>query len=130
MELIREINDGVKINNPQAVYNNYLKEHGNQDREFLIVLGLDTRNKVIYKEIVSIGNLNSSIAGPREIFKKAVMMSSNAIIIAHNHPSQDLEPSEDDMRVYKHLKKCGEILQINVLDSIIFNKDTFVSLND
>jgi DNA repair protein RadC len=128
MELIREINDGINANTPKVVYNNYLKEFGNQDKEFFIVLGLDTKNKIIYREIVTIGGLNSSIVEPRGVFKKAVLMSCNALILAHNHPSQDLEPSDEDLQVTKILKQGGEILGIKILDHLIFNAITFKSI--
>jgi DNA repair protein RadC len=128
MELIREINDDIHINNAEMVYKNYLQEFGNQDREFFIVLGLDTRNKVIYREVASIGTLNSNLVSVREVFKKAIMMSSIGIILAHNHPSQDLEPSKEDIEVTKSLKEAGEILGIKVLDHIIINKDNYKSI--
>ena len=128
MELIREINDDIHINNAEMVYKNYLQEFGNQDREFFIVLGLDTRNKVIYREVASIGTLNSNLVSVREVFKKAIMMSSIGIILAHNHPSQDLEPSKEDIEVTKSLKEAGEILGIKVLDHIIVNKDNYKSI--
>jgi len=130
MELIREINDKYKIKDATSVYEKYLKEFGNEDREYFIVIGLDTKNKAIYREVVGIGTLNSCLVSPVTTFKKAIMMSCNAIIIAHNHPSQDLTPSEEDKQIYKELQKAGEILEIKVLDSIIFGKDESLSLNE
>ena len=130
MELIREINEDIKINNPDLLYNNYLKEFGNQDKEFFIVFGLDTQNKVIYREVVTIGGLNSTIIEPRGVFKKAIMMSCNSLILAHNHPSQELEPSKEDITTTKKLKQGGEILGIKILDHLIFNKETYKSFID
>jgi len=130
MELIREINEDIKINSPKIVYNKYLKEFGNQDKEFFIVVGLDSRNKAIYREVVSIGGLNSSIVEPIAVFKKAILMSCNSLILAHNHPSQDLTYSEEDLNVTRNLKRGGNILNIEVVDHLIFNKDAFNSIID
>ena len=128
MELIRELNDGVQANNAEIVWNKYLKEYGNQDREFFIVLGLDSKNTVIYREIVSVGTLNTGLAHPREVFKKAIMMSANSIIIAHNHPSKDLEPSKEDVATTKRIEECGELLGISLLDSIVFSDVDFETI--
>jgi len=118
MELVREINDEVALSNPRIVIK-YLEEFRNQDREMFIVIGLDTKNKPVYREISSIGTLNSSLIHPREVFKKAIMMSASSIIIAHNHPSGSVEPSEEDIKVTKILVDAGRIIGIGVLDHII-----------
>jgi DNA repair protein RadC len=128
MELIREIEDNLKLNDPQIVYKNYLKEFENQDKEFFIVIGLDTHNKAIYREIVTIGGLNSSIVEPRGVFKKAIVMSCNSIILAHNHPSGNLEPSKEDIKITKILKQGADILGIKILDHLIFNKKGYNSI--
>jgi DNA repair protein RadC len=128
--LIKEIKNPIPINNAECIYKNYLKKFGNQDREHFIVIGLDTKNKPLYREIVSIGTLNSTIIHPREVFKKAILMSSCSIIIAHNHPSQDLEPSQEDILVTKQLKQASEILGIKLLDHLIFNKENFKSITE
>jgi DNA repair protein RadC len=128
MKLIREINDKYQINNKEDTFR-YLKEFKNEDREHLIVLGLDTKNKVLYREVVSIGTLNSCLVHPREVFKKAILMSSNSIIVAHNHPSQNPEPSEDDIKVMDSIRNAGEILGIKLLDSLIITEQGIVSIN-
>jgi DNA repair protein RadC len=75
---------------------------------------------VIGKETVSIGSLNASIVHPREVFKPAVIQSAASIIIlVHNHPSGDPEPSEEDSSITKRLVECGELLGIQVLDHVI-----------
>lgn len=126
MEIIREI-EGEPITNASEAYN-YLEEFKNQDREHFIVIGLDTKNKPCYREIVSIGTLNASIIHPREVFKKAIMMSCNTILIAHNHPSGSLEASQEDEEITERLKQAGDILTIKVLDHIIIGKDGFKSI--
>jgi len=127
MKIIRELTGDYTINNAKDVYK-YLEEFKNQDREHFIVIGLDSKNKPCYREIVHIGTLNKTVIHPREVFKKAIMMSSNSLIIAHNHPSGDTVPSQEDIKVTNDLKKCGEILQINLLDHIIIGKDSYKSI--
>lgn len=118
MEIMREIDDGIKIFHISDVLP-YLEGMGKLDREHGIVLGLDTKNKVIYREIVSIGTLNSTFMHPREVFKGAIVHSANGIILAHNHPSGDLTPSYEDIKIGKSMKDAGELLNISVIDMII-----------
>ena len=129
MEIIREIYEGPSFGIAKDVYN-YLEEFKNQDREHFIVIGLDTKNQPVYREIVSIGTLNSCLAEPREIFKKAIMMSCNGIILAHNHPSGDCKPSKEDIEITKIMKKAGELLRIKVFDHIIISNKDFKSIID
>ena len=89
------------------------------EKERLISILLDTKNKIIGIDLVSIGTLNSSLVHPRELFRKAILAGANSIIIAHNHPSNSLDPSGADIDVAKRLEKCGDILGIQLLDSLI-----------
>lgn len=101
------------------------------DREQLIVVSLDTKNQPNTINVASIGSLNSSIVHPREIFKSAILSNANSIIIAHNHPSGDANPSKEDISITKRLKECGEIIGINLIDHIIIgDNDRFVSLKE
>lgn len=124
MEIIREIKEKYTIKSAKDIYN-YLEEFKNQDREHFIVVGLDTKNKPCYREIVAIGTLNSTLITPREIFKKAILMSCNSIIIAHNHPSEDIKPSKEDLQITKKLKKAGEIIGITLLDHVIVGNNYY-----
>jgi DNA repair protein RadC len=126
MLIIREIKNADPINTPKSVFK-YLTEFKHENREYFIVIGLDTKNKPTYREINSIGTLNSSLIHPREVFKKAIIMSCNSIIIAHNHPSGDITPSDEDFKITKKLKEIGEIIGIKVLDHIIIAKNNFYS---
>jgi DNA repair protein RadC len=123
MEIVREL-EGKPITSASDVYK-YLDEFKNEDREHFIVIGLDTKNKPCYREIVSIGTLNTAVIHPREIFKKAIIMSCNSIIVAHNHPSGSLEPSVEDIEIMKELKQAGEILHIKVLDALVISKNGY-----
>jgi len=126
MKLIRENVKDYKITKAKDVYN-FLKEFEDEDREHFIVLGLSTNNKVLYREVTNIGILNASILHPREIFKKAIIMSCNSIIIAHNHPSGNPQPSNEDLDITKRLTEAGKILDIRVIDNIIIGKNKFWS---
>ena len=126
MELIREIDENIRITESKQVFK-YLEEFKNQDREMFIVIGLDTKNKPVFREIVHIGTLNQSVISPREVFKKAIMLSCNSIIIAHNHPSGDLEPSQEDKEVTLDFNKAGELLGIKVLDHLIISNKGYYS---
>lgn len=88
-------------------------------REHFVVLLLNARHEVEAVETVSIGSLNASIVHPREVFRSAVIESAASILLAHNHPSGDPEPSEEDLSITRRLVEVGELLGIAVLDHVI-----------
>jgi DNA repair protein RadC len=88
-------------------------------KEHFVVLCLDTRNRLINPRLVSMGSLDTSIVHPREVFKEAVSSCAASVILAHNHPSGDPEPSKEDIELTRRLVKAGEIIGIDVLDHII-----------
>lgn len=98
-----------------------------EQKENFIVVCLNAANKVIKYEKISVGILNSSIIHPREIFKVAIDNLSSSIILIHNHPSGNLEPSREDIVITKKLVEAGKLLDIRVLDHIITAGDKFVS---
>jgi len=95
------------------------EQENDQKKEHFWVIGLNSRNRIEYLELVSLGSLNSSIVEPREVFRLAIMKRVASIILGHNHPSGDVEPSEDDLTMTGRLKGAGEILGIEVQDHII-----------
>ncbi len=118
MQLLKEYNEKVYVNNPEDVYKE-LKEIYKEKKEFFIAFYLDSKNKIIAREIISIGTLNSCLVHPREIFKGAILRSANTIITAHNHPSGDSEPSSQDLEINRKLKEAGDLLGIKLLDNLI-----------
>src|SRR5438093_93583 len=94
------------------------------DREHFVVLMLDTKNKVIAISTVSIGSLNASIVHPREVFKPAILSNAAAIILAHNHPSGQPHPSQEDRVLTVRLVAAGKLLGISVLDHVIIGDGT------
>jgi len=97
-------------------------------KEHFLVLCLDTRNHLINCKSVSVGSLDTSVVHPREVFKEAITASAASVIFAHNHPSGDPEPSEEDIELTKRLVKAGEIIGIDVLDHIIVCDKGYLSL--
>lgn len=100
-----------------------------EDREHFVVLLLNTKNKLIGINTVSIGSLDSSIVHPREVFKPAIVGNAAAILLGHNHPSGDTTPSKEDIEVTRRLVAAGELLGIAVLDHIIIGDD-YISLKE
>ena len=98
-----------------------------RDKEHFWVFHLDCRNKIKLLELVSLGTLNSSLVHPREVFTRAVGERSAQIIIAHNHPSGEAMPSEDDIALTKRLVKAGELLGIELIDHIIVTNSSYTS---
>ena len=90
-----------------------------RDKERFMVFGLDTRNKVKYVDVVSVGTLNYNLVHPREVFRPAIMRGVAAIIVAHNHPSGSNEASDEDRALTKRLVKAGKLLGIEVLDHVV-----------
>jgi DNA repair protein RadC len=109
------------INSAKDAFN-HLHEIRNAKREHFVVLYLDARNQLIHKETISIGTLNASLVHPREVFKPAVDHLAAAIIIAHNHPSGGLEPSEADLALTTRLREAGRLMGIEVVDSLIVTR--------
>lgn len=99
-----------------------------ETREHFLVLLLNARHEVMGKETVSVGSLNASIVHPREVFKPAVLASAASLVLVHNHPSGDPEPSEEDVSITKRLVQVGELLGIGVLDHVIVASRGVVSL--
>ena len=109
---------GVALGSPDSIVE-LMKEESRADREAFWVLHLNTKNKVVEKELVALGTLDSAVIAPREVFRKAVINSASAIIGVHNHPSGDSDPSSEDLMLFDRLKEAGSILGINVLDNVI-----------
>lgn len=117
------------ILSPHEVWNE-LRDIKNCKKEYFVVFYLDTRNQEIKREIISIGSLNASLIHPREVFEPAVKNLAAQIIVAHNHPSGDPEPSQDDAEVTDRLVEAGRILGIEVIDHVIITRDGFLSFRE
>jgi DNA repair protein RadC len=118
----------VVIRSPSDVFENYQSLFKDQVRERFVVLWLNSANKVIGFEIITEGLLNSSLTHPREVFRGAIVSTSASIILAHNHPSGNPEPSQEDISITKQIVESGKIIGIPVHDHIIFADNNFTSL--
>lgn len=103
----------------------FLDEHCCTDRENFIVMALDTRSKIVGLTINSTGCINEVPVLAKDVFKIAILNNSSRIIVAHNHPSGEVTPSEADIKITKRLKDAGDILGIDVLDHIIVGDSTY-----
>jgi len=99
-------------------------------QEHFVELVLNTINQVIHRQTIFIGSLNASIVHPREVFREAIKRSAASIIVAHNHPSGDPTPSQEDIQVTKRLADTGKLIGIEVLDHLIIGDGKFVSLKE
>ena len=97
--------------------------------EFWILL-LNRANKVLSKEMVSIGGVSGTVVDPKIVFKKAIEGNASSIILCHNHPSGNLNPSQSDKEITTKLKKAGGLLDISVLDHIIVSEEGYYSFAD
>jgi len=99
-------------------------------QEYLIAFNLDGRNMVISKNVITVGLIDQSLVHPREVYTNAIKEMAASIIIVHNHPSGDLEPSMDDIKTTEKIKQAGEILGIPLLDHIIVSKKGYFSFKE
>ena len=130
IELDREFSNkrSVTIRSPSDVFENYQSLFKDQVRERFVVFWLNSANKVIGFEVITEGLLNSSLTHPREVFRGAIISTSAAIILAHNHPSDNINPSQEDISITKQIVEAGKIIGIPVHDHIIFAANTYTSL--
>ncbi len=133
IKMVRErsvLYENRKIDSPNSAVNLLRQFIEYSDREMLLVCCLDTKNQPTCINVVSIGILNSAIVHPREVFKPAILGNSSSIIVAHNHPSGDVTPSNEDINITKRLKEAGNIVGIEVLDHLIISSNNFISLKE
>ena len=122
--------ESKNVSSPKDVYKIVKEYLDGVDREHLVLLTLDTKNKITSINTVSIGSLNSSIVHPREVFKTAILSNASSIILSHNHPSGDVTPSNEDISITTRIKEGGRILGIEVLDHVIIGDDKYSSLKE
>jgi DNA repair protein RadC len=122
--------ESFDIKNPEAVFKLMSSSIKDKAKEHFKLILLNSRNKKIGISTISIGTLTTSLVHPREVFKDAIMHSAASVILAHNHPSGDPEPSEDDLKITRKLVESGKILGVEVIDHIIIGKTNFYSFRE
>lgn len=118
------------IKSPVDVFQLVGEEMRYLDKEHFNIIVLNTKNHVLGIDNISVGSLNASLVHPRELFKKAILRSAAGIILVHNHPSGDPQPSEEDKLVTCRMAEAGEIIGIEVLDHIIIGDGRYISLRE
>lgn len=118
------------VHNPADVHALLKDRFRGLKKEVFVAILLSTRNRVIRIETVSEGSLNASLVHPREVFRPAILAAAASLIVAHNHPSGDPQPSEDDLTITRRLAQAGETIGIAVFDHVIVAGDSYLSLRE
>ncbi|CEN88180.1 DNA repair protein RadC [[Clostridium] sordellii] len=119
-----------KVTNPWDIYKYYMESLRYLNKEIFKIILLNTKNEIICDIDVSVGTLNMSLVHPREVFREAIKRNSNKIILIHNHPSGNIEPSNEDKNVTLRLIKCGDLIGIEVIDHIIIGDGLYYSFKE
>lgn len=130
LALGKRLNDTSKpeILSPQDVWK-LCADFRESKREHFVAFYLDTQGRVIERQIISIGTLDTSLVHPREVFEPAVSLRAASIIVAHNHPSGVLDPSEEDIEITRRLRHSGKILGIQLIDHIVLTEKSWGVIN-
>lgn len=118
------------IRSPEDGADYVMEEMRTLNQEHFVTLFLNTKNQIIHRQTIFIGSLNASIVHPREVFREAVKRSAASIIVAHNHPSGDPTPSQEDIHVTRRLVESGKMIGIELLDHLVIGNRKFVSLKE
>jgi DNA repair protein RadC len=117
------------VRGPETVFE-LTRDIRSTNREHFVGFYLNSRNQVLRREVISIGSLNASIVHPREVYQPAIAVSAASLILAHNHPSGDPSPSEEDLAITRRLVEAGRLLGIEVLDHVIVARDAYASFKE
>lgn len=123
-----EVRENQSIKNPKDIFEYTKKEFYKLKTEKLYLICLNSRNKIISKDLISIGGINETTFDPREIFRQALLKFANSIVIVHNHPSGDTNPSTDDILLTGKIAEVGSWLGISLVDHIIVSDESFTSM--
>lgn len=105
-----------------------MEDKHDQDKEHFWVIGLNTKNVILFVDLVTLGILDQTVVHPREVFRVAVGRGGcKSVILAHNHPSGDPEPSEKDISLTKRMEEAGDMLGVQVLDHIVVGNNTWAT---
>lgn len=107
-----------------------LKEYAPKKQEYLVALYLNARHELLQKEIIGIGSLNSMVITPKELFSPALQMPCASLIVAHNHPSGDPNPSDDDIKFTQRIHEVGEVMGIPLIDHLVIAKSSYFSFRE
>lgn len=120
----------VHVQSPKEMYVYMRKRARRLDRECVWRVDLDTRQRVLGWELVSMGTLSASLIHPREVFKGALLNNAAAIALVHNHPSSDVNPSAEDREVTRRVQRAGELLGVPLIDHMILSDRAYFSFRE
>lgn len=120
----------LSFDHPEAIARYYMEDLRHCMQERLVVALLDTRCRLIYDRVLTVGTINASLITPREVFVEALKHNAVAIVILHNHPSGDPTPSSNDLAVTRRIKDSGDLLGIRLIDHIIIGDNRYTSLKE
>ena len=120
--------EAVEVTSPEAAAEVLVPALAGADRERCVVALLDTKHRLLRTATVSIGSIDHTFMAPREVFRDALLANAAALVLAHNHPSGDPEPSRDDEQVTRRLVRAGELMGVQVLDHLVVGTARWVSL--
>lgn len=122
--------EGLDFSSPEKIARYYMEDMRHRNREVLKLLLLNTRSRLIAESNVSVGTIDMALVSPRELFVEAFRKGASSMIMLHNHPSGDPEPSREDIRITKRIYEAGMLIGIELLDHIIIGDQCFVSLKN
>lgn len=122
--------EGRRVRSPEDAANIIRDFIGDSDREKFVVLGMSTKNEPTVLQVVHTGSINASIVHPREVMKALLLSNACTAVVCHNHPSNDVTPSPEDIDVTERLVEAGKIIGIDVMDHIILGSDKFLSMKE
>lgn len=120
----------LTFQNPQSIADYYQEDMRHQEREQLHIMLFNTKQVMIRDVLISQGTVNASLAGPREILIEALRYQAVSLVLVHNHPSGDPEPSREDILLTRRIKDAGELVGIQLQDHVIIGDGVFVSLKE
>ncbi|MFY0593673.1 RadC family protein [Roseivirga sp.] len=123
-------NQRLQIKNSQTIYDLMIPELLDQPTEQFWIINLNRSNTLISKKLVSLGGISGTLVDPKVVFKIALENFASSIILVHNHPSGNLKASRSDIRITERIKDAGKLLEISVIDHIIFTDQGYFSFSD
>lgn len=118
------------FHHPQSIANYYMEELRHLEKETIICMMLNTKNNLLGEEVISQGTVNSTLISPREVFLSALSFRAVNIILIHNHPSGDPNPSKEDIQITHRVKDAGNLIGIKLLDHIIIGDQQYTSMRE
>ncbi|MFZ4619861.1 MAG: RadC family protein [Bacteroidota bacterium] len=125
---VKSVENDAPIRSPEDIADRFAPQLRDLKQEVFMVLSLSSANRIIRERTVTKGLLNSSLTHPREVFREAILENAASVILMHNHPSGNLEPSREDIAITKQIVEAGKIIGISVHDHIIIAGDGFTSM--